>query len=185
VRKLRTDEAAPQREGISTVQMLLLLLAVAATEPEPLIDIARLDSGQAKKVEVVRQEATNKGTELTIVLNPKDEQFSVDFDWDATDFRKVTVLVKGAKAWDTVRYFPTVKSGGTSRNTIFFDLMKTRGVIVDKSGNDCSIEFRTANSLKLLPPGGRLIFRFASGAALHLNSGAPPVKKAAPKSTDE
>ena len=85
------------------------------------------------------------------------------------------------KRWDTVRYFPTVKAGTSSRNTIYFDLMKTRGVIVDKSGGDCAIEFRTANALKLLPPGGRLIFRFASGAALHLNSGAGTVKKAAPK----
>jgi hypothetical protein len=163
------------------MQLLALLLVLAAAEPEPVLDIARLDTGQGRKVEIVRQETSSKGTEVTIVLNPKDEQFTVDLNWDGTDFRHVTILVKGATAWDTVRYFPTMKRGAVDHGKHYFDLMKIKGVVVEKSGSDCSIEFKTPAALKLLPPSGRLMFRFASGAALHLNSGAGGVKKAPKK----
>ena len=75
-----------------------------------------------------------------------------------------------------MRYFPTVKHGKHH----YFNLMTMRGVDVDHSGNDCAIQFLSPVSLKLLPPGGRLVFRFASGSALHLNSG-PGGVKATPK----
>ncbi len=153
------------------MQLLLLLLAVTAAEPEPAVEVAKIDVGQAKKVEIVRQDVSNKGTELLVVLNPKDEQFTVDFDWDATDFQHVRILVKGAKKWDTVRYFPTVKH---SRGKTFFNLMKTRGVNVDGAGNDCAIDFVTPASLKLLPPA--VGWFFGSPPARHapqLGSGRP------------
>ena len=166
------------------MHLFVLLLAVAAAEPEPPIDIARLDTSQSRKVEIVSQEASNKGKDLTIVLNPKDELFTIDFNWDATDYRYIKILIKGAKGWDTVRYFPTVRRGTSSRTNNYFNLMKMKGVVVDKSGNDCAIEFKTPAALKLLPPGGRLMFRFASGSGLHLNSGPGGVKAASKKSSE-
>ena len=159
------------------MQSLLLMLAVVGYDPDAPVDVARIDTYQSKKVEIVRQEITDRGAELLVVLKPLDEQFTVDFNWDDTDFRRVKILVKGAKQWDTVRYFPAVKH---SRGKTFFNLMQTKGVNVDKSGNDCAIDFLTPKALKLLPPGGRLVFRFASGAALHLNSGSGG-EKATPK----
>jgi hypothetical protein len=157
------------------MQFQAFFLAVLLAGADP-VEVAQIDVGQAKQVEITSQEISEKGTELTVVLKPKDQQFSVDFNWDQTDFRRVKILVKGCKAWDTVRYFPTVKHGKQH----FFNLLTLRGVDVDHSGNDCLIQFLTPSSLKLLPPSGRLVFRFQSGAALHLNSG-PGGVKATPK----
>ncbi len=163
------------------MHLLVVLLAVAIVDPEPPVEVAKLDVGQSKKVEIVRQETAKKGTELTVVLNPKDDQFTVDFDFDGAEYRYVKILVKGATKWDTVRYFPTVKH---SVGKTYLNLLTMRGVNVEKKDNDCAIEFTTPSALKLLPPGGRLVFRFASGAALHLNSG-PGGTKVTPKSKVE
>jgi hypothetical protein len=137
--------------------VLFLLLALAA-DLDRSADVVRLDSGQSKLVEVVSQEKNDAGDDVTIVLNPKADQFTVDFDWQWTNFRHMVIVVKGGKKWDTLRYFPAPKKG-----KYFVELNKTRGIIVDDSGPDCRIEFKSLDAAKELPPYGRLLFRFLAG----------------------
>ncbi len=160
------------------MQSLVLLLATLTYDPSAPVEVAKIDTYQGKHVEIVRQEITDKGKEFLVVLKPLDDQFTVDFDWDDTEFRHVRILVKGAKKWDTVRYFPAVKQ---RRGNTYINLMQVKGVSVDLDGSDCAIDFLTPAAIKLLPPSGRLVFRFATGEALHLYSSTRDEKPAVEK----
>jgi len=145
--------------GIMYRAVLIACLALAADNIEP-VDVVRIDSDQAKRVDVVSQELSKDGYEMTIVLKPKHEQFSADFSFAAAGLKRVKIVVKGAKKWDTVRYFPNVKKGKT-----FINLMESKGVTIEKVGNDCVIEATKPPAIHLLAPEGRLLFRMAYGSA--------------------
>jgi hypothetical protein len=139
--------------------VLIACVALTADTIE-LLDVVQIDSDQGKRVEVVSQELTKDGSEMTIVLRPKNEQFSADFAFPAAGLKRVKIVIVGARKWDTVRYFPNIKKGKT-----FINLMETKGVTVEKVGNDCVIEANKAPAVHLLAPEGRLLFRMAYGSA--------------------
>jgi hypothetical protein len=131
----------------------LVAAAAAAQDASLPVEIVRLDADQVKKVAIVSQQASEDGRELTIVLEPKDDRFTADFELPAVDYRRLKLVVLGAKKADTIRYFPSFKRG------LFVDLDSMRGVSVDRDGKDCVIEFLSQKAIAVLAPRGRLLFR--------------------------
>jgi hypothetical protein len=126
--------------------------ALAAKDPLA-VEVARVDVDQAKHVDIVSQLKSPDGRELTIVLKPKGEQFSVDFDLTGRDFQRVRIKVQGAKNGDVVRYFTDVQ------RKVYIDLTRLPAVDLFRSGGEFVIDFTTPKAALMLPPEGRLLFR--------------------------
>ena len=71
--------------------------ALAAAKNPPRVDVVRVDSEQAKHVEIVSQEISADGRELSVVLKPITDQFSVEFDLIGRDFKHVQITVRGVQ----------------------------------------------------------------------------------------
>jgi hypothetical protein len=127
--------------------------AWAAAKDPLAVEIARVDVDQAKQVEIVSQRKSADDRELTLVLKPKGEQFSIDLDLTGRDFQRVRIIVRGAKKSDVARYFTDIQ------RKVYIDLAKIPGVDIFRSGDDLTIDFTTPKAALVLPPEGRLLFR--------------------------
>jgi hypothetical protein len=128
--------------------------AQAATINPPHVDVVRVDTEQAKHVQIESQEVSADGRELSVVLKPIDGQFTVDFDLIGRDFKRVRITVLGLKRTEAVRYFTDIK-----RLKVYIDLTQLPGVNINRIGDDTVIEFATPRAAKIMPPEGRLMVK--------------------------
>src|ERR1700736_1994397 len=79
--------------------LAILLLAAPIKSGLETVDIVHVDKTQSNSVEVVSQERTGDGRELTVVFRPKSgkDQFTADFDFGLNKFDRVKIVVEGAK----------------------------------------------------------------------------------------
>jgi len=118
------------------------------------VEVAHVDADQVKLVEIVSQRQSRDGRVLDVVVQPKAQQFTVDFDLGWRRFDRVRITVLGAQKRDIVRYFPDL-----GRRQVYFDLTKQKGVDFYPAGDNMVIDFVNAHAAHILPPEGRLLFR--------------------------
>ena len=152
----------------SLVVVLLSAVALAATGEWRTVDVARVDTDQAKGVEIVSQKMSPDGRQLAIEVRPTKKQFSFDLDVSGRDFQHVVVTVRGVRRWQIVRYLTDPDRAKAS-----IDLLHLPGVKIAKVGEDSTIDFTTLRATKVLAPTGRLMLKQDSDQSQGSSEPAP------------
>jgi hypothetical protein len=138
-----------------TLALLLCCAPLCAVAGEPrAVDVARVNSDQAKQVEIVSQTLSADGSQLEMVFRPLDRRFSVDFDLIGRDPDWVRITIQGVRKWDVLRY-----QADPQRRLASIDLTKLPGVRITTVEKSIVIDLATPHAAHILAPEGRFLFK--------------------------
>ncbi len=131
--------------------------AIAVSAEPRKVDVVRVDSEQAKSVEIVSQKMSADGKVLWVELKPNGKRFSVDFDLTGHTFDRVKITIRRMKKLDIARYQTDYRRAKASIN-----LHDSPGVRIEPDGEDTVIDFMLPRAARILGPEGRLLVKEAT-----------------------